>query len=435
MSSGFWPSKRAYPFSPGSEKPSGSIIKWDNTTPDGGKSLVVQIFGNPNNPSSIPIREIYFPVIPAAIDFYLAYQGVPTGVSPNYTTQNAGCEAVDFDGVAFLTLAYHSGAYSGTPIYVFVRSLPTGPFRVGPLGAAVTSVTATAPITSSGGSTPNIALTNPLALAFGGTGTPTPQLIAGTGITITGTPFNWTISVSGSGISNIVGVSPIVVTGGSGPTTTISLNTPLALNFGGTGYASPNLQVTGPGLAITGNIFQPSGVNAWEIQNTGVTSLLPFGAAGGQTGAVALESTDGSLQITNDNANNAVNLRVLNPIGFCIAVVAHLSPGSINGAGQTVTLPTLPSGTWYVEVIVHGFGLGKPADDAGCTGNTITLTGANWGYSVGDDIIQCQGTRTLYVAGVVAAGLNPSVTITGSGVTLNSGTSFISLGFKAVRIT
>lgn len=38
------------------------------------------------------------------------------------------------------------------------------------LGGVVTSVTATAPITSSGGLTPNIALTTPLAASYGGTG-------------------------------------------------------------------------------------------------------------------------------------------------------------------------------------------------------------------------------------------------------------------------
>jgi len=438
MSSGPWPSKRAYPYTPGSEKPSGSILLWDGTTPTGGASLVCNIFGNPNNPSSIPIREIYFPVIPGAIDFYLGYQGVPAGVLPNYTTQNAGCESVDFDGVAYLTLAYHSGVYSGVPIYVFVRSLPTGPFRVGPLGAAVSAVTASLPLGINGPSgTPNVYLKqNPLPIADGGTGTMNPQLIAGTGITITGTPFNWTISASGGGISSIVGSGPITVAGGSGPTATIGLNTPLALNYGGTGYSSPAL-TAGAGITITGNIFQPSGANAWTIVNSGVTGLIPEGNPGSTfTGNVLLESLGDSLNITKDVANNAINFDLANPIGFTIAVVAHLSPSTINGAGQTVTLPSLPgSGTWYVECICHGFGLGVPAADSTCTGNTITLTGANWGAVVGDDIIQCQGTRTLYVAAVVSAGLQPSVTITGSGVTLNSESSFISLGFKAVRIT
>ena len=434
---GSFPSKRAFTFSPGSDFPSGSIQLWNNTSPlspDGGVTIILQIAGNANNPSAIPIREVYFPVILSPIAFYLGYQGVPVGVEPDYVTEGSGCECVDFDAFSFITLHYPSGTYPGA-IYVFLRSLPTGAFRVGPLGAQVTAVTATLPIISSGGSTPNISLDAPLPILFGGTGTPTPQLIAGTGINITGTPFDWTISLAGSGfISEIEGIAPITVTGGMGPTTQIGLNTPLALNFGGTGYANP-LLTAGTGISITGNIFQPSGPNAWTIVNDGVTSAVPGTSGPTQTGAVLFESKDGSLAITGDNPNNALNFEVANGT-LPVAVFAKLDPAMINGAGETVALPTLPgSGNWYVEVIIHGFGLGPPAADSGCTGNTITLTGAGWGFTVADDIVQCQGTRTLYVCGVVSAGNAPSVTITGSGVTLNSGTTYISLGFKAIPIS
>ena len=434
MAFGPWPSKRAYPFSPGSEKPSGSILLWDGTTPTGGASIICNIFGNPNNPSSIPIREVYFPVIPGAIDFYLGYQGVPVGVLPNYTTQNAGCESVDFDGVAYLTLAYHSGAYSGTPIYVFVRSLPTGPFRVGPLGAAVTAVTASLPLGINGpASTPNVYLKqNPLPIADGGTGTTNPQLIAGTGIVITGTPFNWTIASSGGGIQTIVGSGPITVTGGSGPSTTIGLNTPLALIYGGTGYAAPEL-TAGAGLTITGNIFQPSGANAWTIVNSGVIGLIPSNDPGTTfTGTVLLESLDNSIIIKKDVANNAINLEVLNPIGFAIADAFKLNLANINGAGATAALPQLPAGTWYVEVIVHGFGLPQTS------GDIIQLTAAGFDPpQPSDQITGNQYTRTLYVCGTGSAGAHLSVNIqsTSSSVTLNSGSAWVSLGFKAIRVT
>lgn len=433
MTAPLYPSKRAYTYQPGSANPSGSIILWDDTTPTMGATIVLQIFGNPNNPSSIPIREVYIPVILGPIAFYLGYQGVPAGVEPNYVTQGSGCECVDFDGVAYLTLAYVSGTFPGESAYIFVRSLPTGPFRFGPLGAQVTSVTATAPIESSGGSSPNISLQTPLPIADGGTGTASPQLISGTGIVVTGTPFNWTISATNTGISNIVGAGPITVAGGSGPTTTIGLNTPLALNYGGTGYTAPVLNVEGAGLSITGTIFQPTGVNAWTIENTGVTSCTPGGnPSDNYTGAVLFESTDGSVNISKDDANNAINFSVVTQNAICVS--AHLSPTIINGAGETVTLPTLPNGQWFVEVIVHGFALGQPAGDSGCTGNTIQLTGAGWGTSVSDYIIQCQGTRTLYQCASVPGGSTPSVTITGSGVTLGINISYISLGFKAFRI-
>jgi hypothetical protein len=430
-----FPQRRAYTFQQGSTPPTGSIQKWDNTTPSGGVTLFCQIFGNPANPSAIPIREVYFPVIPAPIAFYLGQQypmGIPVGVEPDYVTEGSGCESVDFDAVYFLTLAYADAEYSDVPIYVFLRSLPSGPFRMGPLGAQVTSVTATLPIESSGGNTPDISLEVPLAIEYGGTGTETPQLIAGTGIEITGTAFDWTISVAASAIQLIEGIPPIVVTGGTGPTVQIGLDTPLALNFGGTGFANPALNA-GAGIEISGTIFQPTGGSAWTIVNTGVTSLIPGTSGPTQTGAVLLESKDGSLNITGDNPNNAINFEVANPIGFTIAAVAHLNPATINGGGESVLLGVLPAGTWYVEVIVHGFGLGNPGADPDCTGNTIAMTGlAGLGN---DSIIQCQGTRTMYSAAIIAAGNNPGVTISGTGVTLNSGTSYISCGIKAIRIS
>lgn len=440
MAYGPWPSKRAYPFSPGSEKPSGTILYWDNTTPTAGATLVCNIFGNPNNPSSIPIREIYFPVIPGPIQFFLGYQGVPAGVEPDYTTQNGGCESVDFDGVAYLTLAYASGVYSGVPIYVFVRSLPTGPFRIGPVGAQVTAVLVTEPITNDGTQQiPDIGLDTPLAVDFGGTGTSTPQLIAGTGITITGTPFDWTISASGGGISEIVGAGPITVAGGSGPTVTIGLNTPLALNYGGTNQSAPgytngtNLEgnPAGSGIAISdaSGIFDST---KWTFTNTGVLSCIPGGnPSSSYNGDVLFESTDGSVSIAKDDSNNALNFEVANPIGFTIADAFKLNLANINAAGDTATLAQLPDGTWYVEVIVHGFGLPQTPSDI------IQLSAAGFDPpQPSDQITGNQYTRTLYVCGTGSAGAHLSVNIqsTSMSAELNSGCTWISLGFKAIRV-
>ena len=66
-------------------------------------------------------------------------------------------------------------------------------------GGGVASVSASSPIASSGGVSPNISLTGLVPIANGGTGTATPGLIQGTNITITGSWPNQTINSTGGG--------------------------------------------------------------------------------------------------------------------------------------------------------------------------------------------------------------------------------------------
>lgn len=63
-------------------------------------------------------------------------------------------------------------------------------------GGGVTSVTGAAPITSTGGTTPQIGLTTPLSVANGGSGTATPSLVAGANIAVTGSWPNQTIALT-----------------------------------------------------------------------------------------------------------------------------------------------------------------------------------------------------------------------------------------------
>jgi hypothetical protein len=74
------------------------------------------------------------------------------------------------------------------------------------VGGATGLTTTGGPITTSG----TIVLGGTLAVASGGTGTATPELVAGTNVTITGTWPNQTINASGGG-------------GGSGTVTTVSV--------------------------------------------------------------------------------------------------------------------------------------------------------------------------------------------------------------------
>lgn len=79
-------------------------------------------------------------------------------------------------------------------------------------------------------------LGSPLAIAYGGTGTATPGLIAGANISITGPWPNQTISASGGGGGTVTAVTasaPLSSSGGTAPNITIP--NPLTVVYGGTG--------------------------------------------------------------------------------------------------------------------------------------------------------------------------------------------------------
>lgn len=124
----------------------------------------------------------------------------------------------------------------------------------------VSSVSASAPLSSSGGLTPNISITSPLPIANGGTNTATPALIAGANIAIANAWPNQTVSFNGllpiaNGGTNTATPS---LTGGlniaiasAWPNQSVSFTGLLAVSSGGTGTATPSL-VAGTNVTITG---------------------------------------------------------------------------------------------------------------------------------------------------------------------------------------
>lgn len=88
----------------------------------------------------------------------------------------------------------------------------TGSITIAATGGGVTSVSGSSPIASSGGTTPVISL-GIVPVNYGGTGTSTPSLVAGTNVTITGTWPNQTISSTGGGGGSTW--TPNTTTGGS----------------------------------------------------------------------------------------------------------------------------------------------------------------------------------------------------------------------------
>ena len=195
----------------------------------------------------------------------------------------------------------------GTEVLPIVQSGATKKVTVNDLrGTAVTAVTGTAPVVSSGGTTPAISMaaangstngyltstdwttfngkqpagsyltsggalgtpssgtatnltglplttgvTGILPVANGGNGTATPSLVAGSNVTITGTWPNQTVaSTGGGGVTSFsagsTGLTPATATTGA-----VTLAGTLAVASGGTGTATPAL-VAGTNVTITG---------------------------------------------------------------------------------------------------------------------------------------------------------------------------------------
>jgi hypothetical protein len=192
-------------------------------------------------------------------------------------------------------------------------------------GGTVTAVSASAPLASSGGTSPNISLTGTVPVANGGTGTATPSLVAGSNVSVTGSWPNQTVAVTGSGaVLNVTafqastpflvpaGVTSLLceVIGGGGGSAATS-NTAA----GGGGYAYGIIAVTPlETLTITvgakGIGFQPSpgqgtaGGTSSIVR--GATTLMsatggggsgtsnPTGAGGGGSGATVYNTSGGN---------------------------------------------------------------------------------------------------------------------------------------------
>lgn len=333
-------SYQPYPFwSPGTNTV-GQWYLWDPTTP-----LTLSF------PSDLPIGSLWFPVLTGAVQ---VYDGSEVTGTPAYTTQSNGSEVVPVDqGQLSVTL----DSPGSSTMAVFVSSAFFAPTRLGPVQDQVSSVTASAPLTSSGGRTPNIALPTPISVADGGTGsTNPPGVTAGSGITVTGSFPDQQVSANISGlVSDVTATAPLSSTGGTTPNLTI-LN-PLPLNYGGTAQSAPGVNplpvgyggtaqsapgvVAGPGISITGTIFEPStGASPWTINNAGVTSLYE------ETGDILVAGKNG---ITTSFAASTITIEsdgtlipVYTPTGVATTSWMVASQVSVNfSSGETVSTATV----------------------------------------------------------------------------------------------
>jgi hypothetical protein len=242
------------------------------------------------------------------------------------------------------------------------------------------------PITTSG--TLAISLSGtPLPVANGGTGTATPALVQGSGVTISGSWPNQTISATGSGgtVTSVTASSPLASSGGTTPN--ISFTGTLPVANGGTGNTTAQAEMNRVAQATTsGQYLRGNGTNVVmsAIQAADVPTLNQntTGTAANVTGTVAI-ANGGTGQTTQQAALNALSgaqtaNRVLRSNGTNVSLSQVALATDVTG-----TLPVANGGTGAASLTANNVLLGNGTSALqvvapGTTGNVLTSNGTTW---------------------------------------------------------
>jgi len=339
-----------YPFGETGPIQSNNWVLWDS---DADNPLTLSFS------SSLAVATVWIPQLTGPVTFY---EGDTATGTPFYISGGAGSEVVPMP----VDLVDVTMVGSGGDMYVYYTSLPLDPFRQGVIGNQVTQVTASLPILSSGGTTPNISLDYPLAIIYGGTGTATPvgvQAASGSGVIITGSFPDQTISLDFSGLGVVTEVTaspPLSSTGGTTPNISLSGIVPIA--NGGTGQSAPALNA-GAGIDVSGTIFQPSGGSAWTVTNIGVTSLSADSGPT-ETGDLTIAGGDNCSTIA---SGDTITINV-SGAKFGLPIV-YASGSSIGGSDPHIVIDDSPvavpysSGSTIGSTTVHLTGAAQFSDN------------------------------------------------------------------------
>lgn len=238
-------------------------------------------------------------------------------------------------------------AWNGSDFVKIATSVADGVTSVGGTGT-VNGITLSGTVTSTGNLTLGGALTGVnlatqvtglLPIANGGTGTATPALVQGTGVTITGTWPNQTINATGTG----------------GTVTAVSVAT--ANGFAGTssGGATPALTLT---TSVTG-VVKGNGT-ALSAATAGTDYVAP----GTATNFTALQTFTGTAS---NLASKLLNAKE------AVTVSATAATGTINYDVTTQSVlfyTTNASGNWTLNVRASS---GTSLDSALTTGESVTV--------------------------------------------------------------
>ena len=213
--------------------------------------------------------------------------------SKAYIVINAGTGSVVLRGAGPTTgVTIVSGercvaAWNGSDFVKIATSTADGVTSVGGTGT-VNGISLTGTVTSTGSLTLGGALTGVnlatqvtgiLPVANGGSGTATPALVQGSGVTITGTWPNQTIAATGSGgtITSVTASAPLASSGGTTPN--ISFTGTLPTANGGTGNANgtvAKLATTNFTVEESGGklVFKYGATTIGSMSSTGVFTTL-----------------------------------------------------------------------------------------------------------------------------------------------------------------
>ena len=286
--------------------------------------------------------------------------------------------------------------------------------------------------------------TGVLPVNHGGTGTTTPSIVAGTNVTVSGTWPNQTINASGGTITDVTASSPVVSSGGSTPNISMAAASASANGYlTSTDWNTfNNKQPAGSYLTSGGALGTPSSGTATNLTGlpltTGVTGTLPVGNGG--TGATTLTgivkgngtsafsaATAGTDYVAPGGAlgtpssGTATNLTGL-PLSTGVTGLLPVA----NGGTGTAT-PALVAGT---NVTITGTWPNQTINSSGGGGSMVypgvgipNSTGSAWGTSystTGSGTVVALATSPTFVT--PALGTPTSATLTNAtGLPLTSG--------------
>jgi len=279
-----------------------------------------------------------------------------------------------------------------------------------------------------------------LPIAQGGTGTATPGIIAGTGISVTGSWPNQTITNtggSGGGVTSVSGTSPIVSSGGTTPA--ISCATCLTTS---TTFSGPAVTGTSSGLYAFNDIRRSpfnavcNGTNqhtaVLALLNAGLTSMfipagcnwtLPHGSFGGHwsynpgTGTITVpdDSVPGNLTIVGENWVTST-IQTATPSAQTMYIGPQTILEKINVRNFACNVQQYWTGTYvHGDVCPMVYYMNGSRRYSG----TVSVSGTNVTYSSGDQFLYDPTGQSSWTANSLT-NPTPEININGSYYTVTS---------------
>tara|TARA_R110000868_G_scaffold243115_2_gene499050 strand:- start:647 stop:2557 length:1911 start_codon:yes stop_codon:yes gene_type:complete len=284
----------------------------------------------------------------------------------------------------------------------------------------VTAVTASSPLASSGGATPNLSLTGTVAIANGGTaGTATPTAGAvpygtGTAYAFTnagttgqvltsagaGTP-TWTTPTTGT-VTSVTASSPLASSGGATPDLSLTGTVPIA-NGGTNATATPTAGAIAYGTG-TAYAFSLAGTNGQVLTSNGAGAPTWAAAASGTVTSVSQTFTGGIISVSGSPiiSSGTLALTVAGTSGgipyfssaSTWATSAALAANSlVVGGGAGAAPATVTTGTGVVTALGVNTG----------TAGAFVVNGGALGTPSSGTVTNLTGTASININGTVGA--------------------------------